>query len=164
MTHAVRGCRYKRTLNRCDASSVTNVARNDVRPGLAEAALPGVRGLEPPDVISTIFVVAARGRSVSSPTISANQREFPRLFQPFRENDICEFESSQPSQTAHRPVTTTGDANRSPRASDRLSDPQEALLHPSGSSGHLAGSPANPGASPDSPEIAPERDTLFRCC
>jgi hypothetical protein len=55
------------------------------------------RGLEPPDVISTIFVVAARGRNVSSPTISANQREFPQLFQPFRENDICEFESSQPS-------------------------------------------------------------------
>jgi hypothetical protein len=59
--------------------------------------LAGVRGLEPPDVISTIFVVAARGRNVSSPTISANQREFPQLFQPFRENDICEFESSQPS-------------------------------------------------------------------
>ena len=57
----------------------------------------GVRGLEPPDVISTIFVAAARGQNVSSPTISANQREFPQLFQPFRENDICEFESSHPS-------------------------------------------------------------------
>ena len=34
--------------------------------------IPGVRGLEPPDVISTIFVAAARGRNVSSPTISAN--------------------------------------------------------------------------------------------
>jgi hypothetical protein len=33
----------------------------------------------------------------SSPTISANQRKFPQLFQPFRENDICEFESSHPS-------------------------------------------------------------------
>jgi hypothetical protein len=61
-------------------------------------SVAGVRGLEPPDVISTIFVAAARGRNVSSPTISANQREFTQLFQPFRENDICEFESSQPSQ------------------------------------------------------------------
>ena len=60
--------------------------------------MAGVRGLEPPDVISTIFVVAARGRSVSSPTISADQREFPQLFQPFRENDICEFESSHPHE------------------------------------------------------------------
>jgi hypothetical protein len=60
-------------------------------------SVAGVRGLEPPDVISTIFVVAARGQNVSSPTISANQREFSQLFQPFRENDICEFESSHPS-------------------------------------------------------------------
>ena len=67
-------------------------------------SVAGVRGLEPPDVISTIFVAAARGRNVSSPTISANEREFPQLFQPFRKNDICEFESSHPSHGVRSPL------------------------------------------------------------
>jgi hypothetical protein len=86
-------------------SAVTAFARSSngglIMPGSAAGRLHRdliitLAAQSPPDVISTISVVAARGRNVSSPTISANHREFLLLFKPFRENDVCEFESSHP--------------------------------------------------------------------
>jgi|ERR1700730_1192140 hypothetical protein len=52
-------------------------------------------GLEPAD---TIFV-AARGRKVSGPTMFGESERICPLFQRLPENGVCEFESSQPSQT-----------------------------------------------------------------
>jgi hypothetical protein len=62
----------------------------------------GLRGLKPADVIWTIFV-AARGRKVSGPTMFGEPKRICPLFQRVPENDVCEFESSQPSQGVRSP-------------------------------------------------------------
>jgi hypothetical protein len=58
--------------------------------------MAGLRGLEPGDVICTMFI-AAGGRKVSGPTMFAEAKENSAVFQRLTENDVCEFESSQPS-------------------------------------------------------------------
>src|ERR1700732_2104237 len=55
-------------------------------------SVAGLRGLEPADVISTMFI-AAHGRKVSGPTMFVETKKIRPVFQWLTENDVCEFES-----------------------------------------------------------------------
>jgi hypothetical protein len=56
----------------------------------------GLRGLEPANVISKVLV-AARARKVSGPKMSGDPKRIRPTFQRLSQNDVCGFESSQPS-------------------------------------------------------------------
>jgi hypothetical protein len=62
--------------------------------------MPGLRGLEPANVISKILLQLARERS-QVPKCSGDPRRICPTFQRLSQNDVCEFESSQPRQTVH---------------------------------------------------------------
>jgi hypothetical protein len=64
--------------------------------------MPGLRGLEPANVISKILLQLARERS-QVPKCSGDPRRICPTFQRLSQNDVCEFESSQPRHAVGSP-------------------------------------------------------------
>ena len=62
---------------------------------LPALSVPGLRGLEPPDVVSTIFVAGRQAKGLRSHNVRRTKENYP-VFQWLPKNDVCEFESYMP--------------------------------------------------------------------